>query len=447
MRLLLLFIFLISNLFTLSVYAQDKFGQPACSGLSVQEQSELHEKAKRFYSKIPQLKQWAEEQTGQPLKLQNGHVLFSWPLKIDAQYDDIPVYYNTWFYWDMAAGATIRDWKCSNKAYDGHNGVDIAPYPFWWHMKDNNYLYAAAAESGLVVDVTIHHADENCLLPNVSANRITILHADSSITSYLHLKTNSALVAEEQFVSEGQLLASIGSSGRSACPHLHFMVADKNGNNIEPYTGTNPDTDCNTMNEDSWWKSQKPHYDPKLNRVMTHHGSFTTYGSGNDKWCRSEENRFAKNNFNANDSIYVGIFIADMVPNSTTSFGVYRPDGSVWQSGTLSYMADSVPIYFYRFAYKLPSNAQTGTWKINVSFRGQGETHYFTVNCTANYTLTNESGSYGYIASNGIESSTTATSGNKVLLQAANNITLKPGFHALSGTTFKARIRDCNFSE
>ena len=96
---------------------------------------------------------------------------------------------------------------------------------------------------------------------------------------------------------------------------------------------------------------------------------------------------------------------------------------------------------------KLPSNAETGTWKIVVDFRGQVEAHYFTVGCTANYNLTSETGSYGYIASNAIESSTTATSGNKVLLQAANNITLKPGFHAVSGTTFKARIRDCNFSE
>ena len=143
-------------------------------------------------------------------------------------------------------------------------------------MKDNNYVYAVAAESGIVIDITMNQGDENCLLPNVPPNIITILHADSSTSSYLHLKTASALVVDEQFVSEGQLLASVGSSGRSACPHLHFMVADKNGNSIEPYTGANPATDCNTFNQDSWWKSQKPHYDPKLNRVMTHYGAFTT---------------------------------------------------------------------------------------------------------------------------------------------------------------------------
>lgn len=441
--------YLVLAVFAISTIAkaQKKLDAPACLGISETDKARIYQKAKQAYSKIPQLKQWIKEETGKEAKLQNNHVLLSWPLKVDARYDDIPVYYNTWFFWDFASGSAIRDWKCSGKAYDGHNGADIAPYPFWWHMKDQNYVYAAAAESGIVIDMRINQGDENCLQPNVPANFITILHADSSTTSYLHLKTNSALVTDNQFVSEGQLIASIGSSGRSACPHLHFMVADKNGRDIEPYTGTNPAADCNTFNEDSWWKSQKPHYDPKLNRVMTHYGAFTTYGSGNDKWCRHEENRFAKNNFSPSDSIYIGIFIADMVPNSQTTYAVYRPNGNLWQSGTLNYNSDSTPIYFLRLAHKLPSNAETGTWKVTASFRGQGATHYFTVGCTANYSLTNETDSYGYIASNSIESSTTATSGNNVLLQAANNITLKPGFHAVSGTTFKARIRDCNFSE
>ena len=308
----LLALYLCSH-FQLIVHAQNLAEKPACLGMPASEQQRINQKAKQFHTSIPQLKTWMKDQD-QTLQLQNNHVLFSWPLKVHANYDDIPVYYNTWFFWDMAAGSTIRDWKCSNKAYDGHNGVDIAMFPFWWHMKDNDYVFAAAAESGVVIDVTISQADENCLLPNVAANVITILHADSSTTSYLHLKRNSALVAEGQFVSEGQLLANIGSSGRSACPHLHFMVADKNGNNIEPYTGTNPATDCNTMNEDSWWKSQKPHYDPKLNRVMTHSGAFSITGVNADNstnFCRNAENMLAKNRFSASDSIYFGIFIAD----------------------------------------------------------------------------------------------------------------------------------------
>ena len=117
----LLALYLCSH-FQLIVHAQNLAEKPACLGMPASEQQRINQKAKQFHTSIPQLKTWMKDQD-QTLQLQNNHVLFSWPLKVHANYDDIPVYYNTWFFWDMAAGSTIRDWKCSNKAYDGHNGV------------------------------------------------------------------------------------------------------------------------------------------------------------------------------------------------------------------------------------------------------------------------------------------------------------------------------------
>jgi hypothetical protein len=119
----------------------------------------------------------------------------------------------------------------------------------------------------------------------------------------------------------------------------------------------------------------------------------------------------------------------------------------VWQTGSFPYTGDATQYWWHTVAKKLPSNADNGTWKFRVSFRAQSESHYFTVGCTPNYSLTSVSGSYGYIAGDFLESTSPITGANKVLLQAGNSITLKPGFTASAGTTFKARINDCNYSE
>ena len=56
------------------------------------------------------------------------------------------------------------------------------------------------------------------------ANVIRIRHADQFVTSYLHIKRRSALVKVGQRVTCGTRIASIGSSGSSYVPHVHFEV-------------------------------------------------------------------------------------------------------------------------------------------------------------------------------------------------------------------------------
>lgn len=432
-----------------SAMAQLKKG--SCTGLTAADKVRITAKTTRYYPALSRLKMESDESAGSDLRSQSGHVLFSWPLQANSEYDIIPGYYNTTNYWDMARGSSaVLDWNCSGKAYDGHNGTDISSWPFWWHMKNNNYVYAVAAAPGVVIDVDVSHLnDDNCTLQSIPGNRVSVMHSDSSVSSYLHLKANSAFVVEGQVVSEGQVLATIGSSGRTSNPHLHFQVADKDGNDIEPYTGANPASDCNSFNQDSWWKVQKSHFEPRLNRIMTHYGVFSLFGPSTDarSFCPEFEQVKAKNSFAANDSIYLGIFLSDIITNSDTEYEIIRPNGAVWQSGSFSYTGDNTQYWWYTFGRKLPSNADVGTWKFRVTFRSQTETHYFTVGCTPSYNLTSVSGSYGYIAGDFIESTSPITGTNKVLLQAGNSITLKPGFIANSGTTFKARIKNCNFSE
>ena len=55
-------------------------------------------------------------------------------------------------------------------------------------------------------------------------NYITIEHANSELSEYLHLAKNSTLVIVGQTVKSGQPIAETGLSGWLFAPHLHFMV-------------------------------------------------------------------------------------------------------------------------------------------------------------------------------------------------------------------------------
>lgn len=63
-----------------------------------------------------------------------------------------------------------------------------------------------------------------------AGNIVTVRHGDL-VSSYAHL--GRTLVREGQQVFAGQVIATVGSSGRSTGPHLHFAVA-RQGRVIDP---------------------------------------------------------------------------------------------------------------------------------------------------------------------------------------------------------------------
>jgi murein DD-endopeptidase MepM/ murein hydrolase activator NlpD len=58
-------------------------------------------------------------------------------------------------------------------------------------------------------------------------NFIEILHANDEISEYEHLHQHSAKIKVGDKVSAGQIIAEVGNTGWSECPHLHFMVYPK----------------------------------------------------------------------------------------------------------------------------------------------------------------------------------------------------------------------------
>ena len=58
-------------------------------------------------------------------------------------------------------------------------------------------------------------------------NYIEILHTNGEISEYEHIKFRSAKVKIGDQAKTGQIIAEVGNTGWSECPHLHFMVYQK----------------------------------------------------------------------------------------------------------------------------------------------------------------------------------------------------------------------------
>ncbi|MBS1555729.1 MAG: M23 family metallopeptidase [Bacteroidetes bacterium] len=97
-----------------------------------------------------------------------------------------------------------------------HDGVDIAA-PI-----GTNVLAAGPG--------TITYVSQSNLLAGFG-NYVDIDHGNGIVTRYAHLA--EVKVRSGQRVNKGQVIATVGSSGGSIAPHLHYEVI-KNGKNVNP---------------------------------------------------------------------------------------------------------------------------------------------------------------------------------------------------------------------
>jgi len=267
----------------------------------------------------------------------------------------------------------VQDYNCGNRTYDtsggyNHSGIDIYTWPFSWYSFQNNYGWVIAAANGVIIAKSNGNFDMNCSMGSGNWNAVYIQHSDGSVAWYGHLKSGS-LTSKPigSTVIAGEFLGVIGSSGSSTGPHLHFEVYNSPNQLVDTYSGP-----CNnwTSSTDSWWLSQKPYQDPKINAVLTHSAPpvFNT--------CPQTETTNLSNTFDSGSMVYAAFYLADQLSGTSGTLQLKRPNASIAVSIPINFNTSYSSSYWY-----LPFNSdmfnQSGTWTLSLTYLGNTVNHTF----------------------------------------------------------------------
>jgi murein DD-endopeptidase MepM/ murein hydrolase activator NlpD len=157
-------------------------------------------------------------------------------------------------YVDHDAGPAAADYTCGFLVYDGHKGTDIRLADLGALQRNVPVLAAAA---GIVLRTRDGMADIDILDPAAvpvrnreAGNSVIIDHGDGWVTQYAHLKRGSVAVHPGDRVEAGQPIGTVGLSGNTEFPHLHFEVRH-DGKTVDPFTGGEGDA-CGAAREPMW---------------------------------------------------------------------------------------------------------------------------------------------------------------------------------------------------
>lgn len=98
---------------------------------------------------------------------------------------------------------------------DNHHGIDI--------VGSNTIV---AFKDGVVV--AIRDSIKGYSSKYTKGNFVTIDHGNGMMSTYMHMKYKSIKVVKGMKVQMGDILGTVGSTGNSMSPHLHFAITIKN---------------------------------------------------------------------------------------------------------------------------------------------------------------------------------------------------------------------------
>jgi Cys-rich repeat protein len=280
----------------------------------------------------------------------------------------------------------VLDYNCMGDTYDGHLGTDIGLYPFKWNMMAEEMVDVVAAADGTIVELSDGNFDMNCFGPEddpgprVKPNRVKLSHVDGMYTTlYSHMKQGSipfvqADVEQGTMVKKGDRLGSIGSSGKSSGPHLHFEVRTADNTVVDPFY---LDNGCGEPNDESLWEVQPLYYDPRVFKLMT--SAMQVEG---DMACGELAVTHEDDEFCPGDGIYVYRFYGDISQGESAEVDVFDPNAeSIYHSVDQPKPEDPPVSRTLRRRNDDPLVLPDiqGTWKVKVTFAGKPYEHPFKV--------------------------------------------------------------------
>ncbi len=128
-----------------------------------------------------------------------------------------------------------KDWKHAWDFVIAENGLE---YDGDGNLPQDYYCYnkpIIAPADGEVVEIVDLYEDNKIGDVDIEhnwGNSIVIKHAQYLYSQVSHIKKGSFRVEKGQYVKKGEILATVGNSGRSPFPHLHFQLQST------PYVGS-----------------------------------------------------------------------------------------------------------------------------------------------------------------------------------------------------------------
>lgn len=158
-------------------------------------------------------------------------------------------------YADDDPSPAARDFTCRPRTYDNHSGTDFAIRDLDTMRRGVPVLAAAAgkvvaARDGVEDGLWLAGRKEEVVGPRRQCgNRVVIDHGDGWVTDYCHMRQGSIQVKVGEDVRAGQTLGLVGVSGMTDFPHahigvLHFEPGAKDGQPVDPFTGTATTAGC-----------------------------------------------------------------------------------------------------------------------------------------------------------------------------------------------------------
>lgn len=268
---------------------------------------------------------------------------------------------------DQQPGGGIQEFNCTERTYNGHQGVDYYTWPFGHYLKENDLAWVVAGAPGVILAKLDGQFDEECAIDfSLTWNAVYVEHSDGSVAWYGHLKEGSLTSKSVgETVSLGEYLGVVASSGASSGPHLHFELHESDGSTVDLYAG-----DCNDTQLTTRWVDQPPFWEMKLNTVLTHDQA-PEFGCPS-----SSEEPHLQQVFGNSDVVFVAIYFKEEQVNAVTPIRVYAPDGSLYSSWDHVSPADYESSYWY-YTVNMPFIGSEGSWTVEVDHPQGTYSHNF----------------------------------------------------------------------
>lgn len=291
----------------------------------------------------------------------------NWPLRTAAGFSQCEYHFIGAYVDQNTTASAVQDYNCESNTYDGHQGTDIAIWPFGFYKMDQSQVEVIAAADGTIVQRADGNFDRNCGSNTLTANSIIIQHADGSYALYWHMKNGSVTSKTVgQTVVAGEYLGVVGSSGSSSGPHLHFEIRTSSATNSykDPFSGT-----CNLLNNNSWWAAQKPHTNPAVIKVSVNTTDLVSPA------CPTTETPNESDSFTipfqgaglAPGYAKFYLFLREAAVGTTVDLKILNPNGSTFNSWTYP-ISTFYKVSYWGFSKVLPTNP--GLYTFQATYNG-----------------------------------------------------------------------------